>query len=365
MNKPGSSQRGRLKAWGTVFAWAACALAALHASVAQAAPFTPAQLKEVQHRWTLAEQLVAQLEPQAKAMGLSPSWRQSTMQLLLANSATRLSELARLGSYAAVVSGAAPVRASGTTKLLGDASNDLVYKPFNPCRYMDTRNVGGKISGIRTFDLANTGNSYGGDPACDPKTLAGISNEDQIGALAVNIAIVDTSAGAPGFLTMRPAGSTRLTALANWYVASASAQDSNAAIVTIDQTAQAAEFEIMTSSPVHVIVDLLGVFISPSATPLDCTTLQVNTLNVAPGGTGAPFATCPAGYAVTGGGCHYYNLDGTGATENTVFINKDTQRYDTVTQTFLNAWSCFLSNQDPVKTFNVGVRVRCCRIPGR
>lgn len=234
-----------------------------------------------------------------------------------------------------------------------------------PCRYIDTRGAAGKISGIRTYDLANHGGLYGGSGACDPRTLAAVSNEDQIGALAVNIAIVDTSAGAPGFLTMRPTGSTRLTALANWYVASASAQDSNAAVVSIDQTGLADEVEILSSGSVHVIVDLLGAFVPPSATALDCTTVQVNQLNVAPGQNASLGSSCAAGYTVTGGGCHYYNTDGSPATEDTVVINKSTQRRDAPNNLLLNGWACMLTNQDPAKTFNFGVRSRCCRVPGR
>jgi len=177
------------------------------------------------------------------------------MVMLLGLSSARLAEVARLGSYGAVFAAAAKPE----TKALGEAGNDLVFKPFVPCRYIDTRGPGGKISGVRTFDLANAGPVYGGNAGCDPKTLAGVANEDAIGALAVNIALVDTSGGAPpGFLTMRPAGSTELTALGNWFIASPSAQDSNAAVVAIDQTAQAPEVEIYTSGPVHVIVDLLG-----------------------------------------------------------------------------------------------------------
>jgi hypothetical protein len=320
-----------------------------------------AQRAEAQQRYELAKRIVDRVAADAQALGLQPSWRQSTLVTLLDHSSKRLTALAGYTSHSALMG----ELAKPSPKLLGDASNDLVFKPFVPCRYIDTRNAGGKIAGIRTFDLANNGGVYGGSAACDPRTVAAVTNEDQIGALAVNIALIDTSAGAPGFLTMRPAGSTQLTALANWYVASASAQDSNAAVVAIDQTVQADEIEILSSGAVHVIVDLLGAFVAPSATALSCTTVQTNVTNAAPGQFSQFNSFCPAGYSITGGGCHYYNTDGTPATENTVLINKNTRAYDAVAQTFLNGWLCSLTNNDAVKSFNFGNRSVCCRVPGR
>ncbi len=48
---------------------------------------------------------------------------------------------------------------------------------------------------------------YGGDAGCDPKTLAGVANEDADRRAAVNIALVDTSAARRrDSSTMRPAG---------------------------------------------------------------------------------------------------------------------------------------------------------------
>jgi hypothetical protein len=326
-----------------------------------AAVVTAAQRAEVARRYDLAKRIVERVSANAGPEGVAPAERASLLVTLLTQPAERLAALSGAPERGALLS----ELAKPMPKLLGDASNDLVFKPFTPCRYIDTRNVGGKIAGIRTYDLANNGGVYGGSAACNPKTLALVANEDLIGALAVNIALVDTSSGAPGFLTMRPAGSTQLTALANWYVASASAQDSNAAVVAIDQTAQADEVEILTSGQVHVIVDLLGAFVAPQATALSCTTVQTNATNAAPGQFSQFNAFCPTGYTITGGGCHYYNTDGTPATENTVVINKSTRAYDPMAQTYLNGWLCALTNNDMAKTFNFGNRAVCCRVPGR
>jgi hypothetical protein len=335
----------------------------------QAGPVpTASQRLEVQRRGELAKRVVEQVAGDARALGLQPSWRQSMLVTLLAEPASRLATLAGMTSHSAVMN----ELAKPTPKALGDASNDLVFKPFVPCRYIDTRNAGGKIAGTRQFDLANNGGVYGGIMACDPKTLAGISNEDQIGALAVNIALVDTSAGAPGFLTMRPSGSTQLTALANWYVASVSTQDSNAAVVPIDQTGQTNEIEILTSGAVDVIVDLLGAFLPPNATALDCATVTnppggSATGDLAPGQSAIFTATCAAGYTVTGGGCTYFSTAqvSPAATDNKVLLNRSLRPFDQASQTFLNAWTCHFTNTDPSVTWRVQTRTVCCRVPGR
>src|SRR5690242_19361613 len=97
------------------------------------------------------------------------------------------------GSYASTVSAMSSVKA--TPKLLGDASTDLVYRPITPCRYIDTRNVGGPISGFRDFDLHNTGTTYGGSGSCDPKSAAPGGDPANIGAVAFNLAIVGVDPG--------------------------------------------------------------------------------------------------------------------------------------------------------------------------
>ncbi|MEP6678664.1 MAG: hypothetical protein ABJB78_05155 [Betaproteobacteria bacterium] len=351
--------------------FAAAVGATCAAAVATALPaISAAQLEEVHQRWSLAQQIVARLAPDAARMQLAPEWRQATMTLLLANSSTRLAMIAKTGGgYSQVIAGAND-RTAATTKLLGDAGDDLVFKPFTPCRYMDTRSVGGKISGIRTFDLANNGASYGGSAGCDPKALAGVTSEDAIGAIAFNIAYVDTSSGAPGFLTVRPAGSTQLTAMLNWYVAAAGAQDSNAAISGINQ-AGPNEIEILSSGGVHVIMDLLGVFITPHATALDCTTVANPPGSSATGdvaaGTSAIFgAACGAGYTITGGGCTYFTPAGgtPAASDNKVILNRSHRPFDTVNQVFLNAWTCHWTNNDAI-TWRVQTRAVCCRTPGR
>jgi hypothetical protein len=192
------------------------------------------------------------------------------------------------------------------TKALGSASSDLVFRPWAPCRYIDTRNVGGKITGARGYDTFLSGTSHGGVAACNPRTLAGVTDENDIAAFALNVTVVDTStAAAPGFMTMRPAGSTSVSALVNWTVSSAGFQLGNAAVITVDQTVTNEELEIFTSGAVHAIVDLAGAFVAPAATPLQCTTATAS-YTIAVNSTITQFfghAACPTGYTKVGASC--------------------------------------------------------------
>jgi hypothetical protein len=334
--------------------------------------WTPTQRAEIQHRFELAKGIVQRLKPDAARLGLAQGWERATLTMLLMQPASVLMEANAARDYAGVM--AVTSRARVEAKALGNASSDLVFKPFTPCRFLDTRNVGGKLAPLpaaRAFDIAQTGATYGGDAGCAPVTLAGVASDDQIAALAVNIAIVDTSEGAPGFLGIRPMGNTQVTALANWTSATASTQDSNAAIITMDQSGLMDEFVIFASSPVHTIIDLLGAFTAPQATVLDCPTFvsqpgSSTAGDIAPGTSKIFSAVCGTGYRLTGGACNYFTTSG-GApleTDNKVVMNRASQPFDSVTQTWENRFICHMTNNDTI-TWRAQARAICCRVPGR
>ncbi len=334
--------------------------------------WTRAQTAEIEQRFALAKGIVQRLKPDAARLGLAADWERATLTMLLMQPASVLREASAARDYAGVM--AVTARSRAEAKALGNASADLVFKPFTPCRFLDTRNVGGKLAplpAVRPFDIAQNGANYGGDAGCAPVALAGVASDDQIAALAVNIAIVDTSQGAPGFLGIRPAGATQVTALANWAAASPSAQDSNAAIITMDQTGAAEEFEVFASSPVHTIIDLLGAFTAPQATVLECPTFVSQpggstAGDIAPGTSKIFSAACGAGYRLTGGACNYFTTAG-GApleTDNKVVMNRASQPFDSVTQTWENRYICHMTNNDAI-TWRGQARAICCRVPGR
>jgi len=282
-------------------------------------------------------------------MGLAPEWKQATMNILLSNSSSKLAQIARIGGYQATMAAATTGVGLVEPKVIGSSVIDLTFHPFTPCRYVDTRVVGGKIAGTRGYDLINNGATYGGVAGCAPTTLAGVG-ENSFGAMAMNITITDTStAGAPGFAAARPVNSSALTSLVNWYLAAATVSDANAAIVQMDQSGSNDEFEIVTSGPVHVIIDLFGAFTSPEATPLDCVNTAESTVSPAAGATfslNAP--ACAAGYTNVSASCRagFFN------TVNWASIGSSHAGSDCQgTNTSGSAQPMFAS-------------AKCCRIPG-
>lgn len=260
------------------------------------------------------------------------------------------------GTFSATVTAMSHTKNMIKPQAFGDTFQDLVYKPFVPCRYIDTRNVGGKVlpppAPPRGFDISQPGTAYGGAAGCDPLTLTGV-DENSVGGLAMNVAIFDTSAAAPpGFLGGRPAGSTNLTSLMNWDVSSPFWQDSNYAIITMDQTPLANEFEFFTSSAVHVIVDLFGAFIAPNATALDCVTLyNASATSVSAGAENcANPPACPSTYEVTAP-----LFDKGGATNDGLVVS----------QMNLNRPGLQVCGRATAGASSFTAGVQCCRVPGR
>jgi hypothetical protein len=324
------------------------------AKAVQVAPvqLTAGQKAEAQQRMVFAKSIIARLESEANQMGLAAEWKQATLNILLSNSSSRLAQIARIGGYQATISAATTGKGLAVEpKAFGSTTDDLIFKPWTPCRYVDTRVVGGKIAGTRGYDLSLNGASYGGVAGCDPTTLAGVG-ENSFGGMAMNITIVDTStAGVPGFLAARPAGSAGLTSLVNWYVAGATVSDANAAIVAMDQTIGADEFELVTSGPVHAVVDLFGAFIAPNPTPLQCVnTAESSTLVAA----GASFSldppACPAGYSQVSARCR------------AEFFN--TFNWATIGSSLGAGSDCQGTNTSGV-AHNGYAMATCCRVPGR
>ncbi len=314
---------------------------------------TAEQIANAQARIAAATAILNRLEPDAKRLGLAQGWRQSALDQLLPLSLDALRQVdesaVTLEAMTATVSALSVEPTS-----LGEATADLVYTPIIPCRYIDTRFAGGKIGGQRGFDLFDDGGTYGGSGACDPLPMWGLIDENDFGAIAMNVTVVDTStAGAPGYLAVKPAAGSPTTSLINWYNASTTVQVANQGIVTTDHTTALNEFVVETSGPVHVIVDLFGAFITPEATALQVTSVTTDWSI-----TGLFFnvvATCPAGYAITGGGWNHDvgNFDGISATQSSRDGNN-------------NGWRCRGWHTAGAGTTQAGYcEAICARVPGR
>lgn len=245
----------------------------------------------------------------------------------------------------ALVSNAQP---NNQVKSLGSLSEELVFYPIVPCRLLDTRQGAGTRLAIYTpygvdFDGGNPGNAagctYAGVVSSLGGTFAGLGRT----ALAINLTV--TQSLAAGWIVARPVGSSNASSNQNF---SAGQDVANMAIVQDAGTIN--EFELMSSAPTHAIVDVLGVFAPPMATPLDCVMVDgANT--VVPAGSTATNAypgSCAAGYTEVAKYCR----TGSWATNLAGFNGPD----------FNGA--CNWRNPTGAD-ITVNTDIRCCRVPGR
>lgn len=322
-------------------------------AVEQAAPDkgrkpTQRQLENAEARIAAATRILNRLTTEAKALGRADGWRQASLESLLALPLDRLQRVEQ-SAFSVDALATSLMEAASDPNVLGSDTEDLVYKPIVPCRYVDTRNVAGKIVGgvPRGYDIGNAGNVYGGQGTCVPNTMFG-PPQDDIAALAMNVGITEPN-GAPGFLAVKPTLAAPVTSFMNWFAAGVHVQLANAGIVTLDQNVGTAEeFFIQTSETTHVTVDLFGAFIAPQATPLQ-RVLKVANVSVPNNTTG--FLTtpgCDAGYVLTGGGCSTsldeHHLEGS--------------------EPGASSWSCISRNHSGF-TSNLSATAICARVPGR
>jgi hypothetical protein len=308
-------------------------------------PITPELAQSALDRAARAFAIIDGVASEAKARGLGAGWRQSMLEALLpldVESLRRIEEQARtLDLLSAAITAAAPERPT-----LGTSSGDFTFTPITPCRFVDTRNAAGKLAGVRIYGLYDvSGALYGGSGACDPDALLGVGFS-QILALAMNVTIVDTStAGAPGYLAVKPDTSSPTTSLLNWYDTGTGVQVANQVIVK----AGVDRFVIETSGAVHVIVDIFGGFVVPQATPIQTIQLPTVLMPVGVNQTAQILsAACTSGYALVGGGCFTDNPN----------------HYTYKTVPLGEAWHCASINRSSVVS-SIRATAICGRIPGR
>jgi len=327
--------------------------AATEAAVPKTSSITTEQRARLAAKLQLIDRIAASAEPDFRAINAPVEARQAMRERMYKLSLEQI-KMVGVPSGAKAITEALDRVKKVDPKALGALSTDLVYVPFSPCRYIDTRfPTPNKIFGVRQYDTFKDGSAYGGSAACDPKTLAGTGDENDIAAYALNMTLVDTSeAGAPGFAAMRPAGATQEVSFVNWTVASAGFQLGDAAVVRSDQSSLENEIEIIASGAVHVIVDLSGVFMAPRATPIACLYPAV-TWSAANGTGFNATASCPAGYALTGGG-----LDATSAATAGINLLQSSPVAGNA------GWQCRGVNATGGAQ-NGSCTAICCQIPGR
>jgi hypothetical protein len=278
------------------------------AAAGHAAKFTPAQLAEMQARVDLANTIVKNVEADAAAKGATDTWRMGLLSSLYnapSASLRNIAASARTLDQAHALANTAVTQAQGAAsmaKSLGSAADSLVYTPKTPCRFIDTRNVGGPITSTpRGFDTELT-SGYGGTSGC---TLPGNGEP----GFVANVTIV-VPAGSPGFIGIRPLGATAVTSFINWESTGTTGLANAGVVTTAQQATGHWWFEVYEgggNSP-QFILDYFGYFSPAPVTALDC-------YQAGPGatliGTGTNYYSanaCGATYTVTALDCYNSNI---------------------------------------------------------
>jgi hypothetical protein len=234
------------------------------------------------------------------------------------------------------------------TKLLGDGTGDLVYTPLQPCRIVDTRNMSaGAIAANSTRDFAIFLPTYVGQGGS--ATDCGTTGLTFVGALAMNVTAVTPNAA--GFATVYPFNSTRPLAASVNYTAGAIVN--NGVITKIPFPLQPLEFTIYTFAQSHYVVDVVGYFSAPQATPVQCITTGVNMDSIAAGATATFFGQgCPAGYGPAGATCI--------ATASGVHSKGSGLSASSIPPSGACVWQNTTASAQTVSGSTI-----CCRVPGR
>lgn len=227
---------------------------------------------------------------------------------------------------------------------LGDLAADLVFTPLPPCRIFDSRSVGGVVpsGGVRSYDTfpfgSNTNFVYQGGTASGNCGMPA-----DAAAVMINIAAPLPSLG--GFLTVFPYGTTRPLASNLDYQAG---ELKNNEIVAKSANGLY-DITVYAHGSTHVVGDVVGYFIRPEATELECQNPTTASGSIANGDRSFTTVACPAGYVATGGGA------GTGVNEAS-YINAS-YRVGT-------GWFSSVQNfSGSAKTYTH--YATCCRVPGR
>jgi len=183
-----------------------------------------------------------------------------------------------------------------STALLGSTTADLVYTPLAPCRIADTRNVGGPISG--GFSRGFKGYSATNFSAQGGTSSSNCGIPPNPSALMINIAAPASTHG--GYLTVWPYATTMPLASNLDYKTGDLANNEIAAKMTIGNATD--DFSVYAFGTTNVVIDVVGYFMAPVATPLENSQDSFFD-SVSAGADGSFNHSCPTGYINAGGGC--------------------------------------------------------------
>ena len=315
-----------------------------------------------QERAQYAAQIVRRFEPDVRVKGGNVGlWARKLGQAIGLADAVNVQNAARMPSLdtmMAVLTGQSVESpsvqaalndfASGaiTPASLGSTIADTVYTPLpnGRCRVADSRVIASPLPGAtaRNIDVEDTASyaSQGGNgsSAGDGSTNCGIPSFAT--ALAVSVTVL--TVGNEGFFKIYANGDAFTTGNTVFYMPAVSA--SNDVIVKSCQ-ACALELAVYSSSPVHYVIDVVGYFMPPVATALQCVDTAETIVSVAAGATAnATAPACASGYTQTATNCE-------SSTWQMPFV-------------YFSGGTCSAQNNS-AGSASLRASRTCCRVPGR
>jgi hypothetical protein len=242
-------------------------------------------------------------------------------------------------------------------KALGDASN-LVYKPLEPCRLMDTRSatvgsgVQGPIAGnslkfIPGFITAGSNwGTYGGNASGD----CGLANPPGSAIHAVAIVITILNPNFDAYLGVSDVNNLS-TVLSNVALNYTHGQGLSTMYIVPQISTNSIYFALPAGLSAHLIFDVVGYYVLSDATALQCTQQSSAPVAIAAGSSGnATSPACTSGYTLTGGSCD--------STSTSMFLASQEAGGGNTT------WFCSAANTGGGSA-NLTATANCCRVPGK
>jgi hypothetical protein len=252
-------------------------------------------------------------------------------------------------SYQAMMTVLATGRTEATSQepapnALGESFRDLVYTPVTPCRIVDTRTaLAGALAGgvVRLFDADGGSFTDQGGSSTGCGIPLGV-------AQAVTMTIVAVHPAGPGHLTAWGLTAQPLSSVLNY---AGNDVIADTAIIPV-VPGGGEDFALVSLATTHVVVDVLGYFAAPSATRLDCATVQSEVTAVPINELTAVDALCGPGRTATGGG---YDVAEATIAFPDLFVTSGP---------LANGWRAVVENHT-LGPRNLQTFARCCRVPGR
>lgn len=236
---------------------------------------------------------------------------------------------------------------------VGNPARDLVYTMVTPCRIVDTRNAGGRMGAGETRSFSSSGASF----VAQGGAVSDCAMPADASAVVLNVVAVRPDID--GYITVYPYGFNRPNAASlNYHAGRIAANE----IIAGQSLGQPQDFSVYTYAGADLVIDVVGYFMAPRATALDCVQVRSDpvsiTRNIVPY---IEFSSpnCPVGYSLTGGGCRAVDPQ---AARGLYFLS-----FGKSPASFTDGYQCHAQHVNDTGTapsLAVAEGI-CCRVPGR